>query len=67
MFLPHAVTRVFVEIRSQLNKPVKTLLQATGKNKLADLRPKGTDNADCDPVSSADRFAAHIEPFQVKA
>ena len=67
MFLPHAITRVFVEIRSQLNKPVKDGLQAAGENKLADLRPNATDNSDYGGVSSAGRFAADIEPFQFKA
>jgi hypothetical protein len=33
MFLPHAIARVFVEIRSQLSEPVKDRLQAAGGNK----------------------------------
>jgi hypothetical protein len=67
MFLPHAITRVFVEIRSQLNKPVKDRLPAAAENILADLRPNATNNDDHGSVSSPDRFAADIEPFQFKA
>jgi hypothetical protein len=67
MFLPHVIARVFVLIRSQLNKPAKDRLQAAGANKLTDLRPNATNNDDYGSVSSADRFAADIEPFQFKA
>jgi hypothetical protein len=67
MFLPHAITRVFVEIRGQSNNPVKDRLQAAGGNKLTDLRSNATNDADYGGVSSAGRFAADIEPFQFKA
>jgi len=66
MFLPHVIARVFVLIRSQFNKPAKDRLQAAGENKLTDLRPNATNNADSGSVSLADVLRLTLSRFGSK-